>query len=100
MCGITGLVAFSPIGEIKLNKLEDSVKALQKRGPDGNGVFKEKTYFGMRGEQDAKDLENAFLRTQTLYQEAFNETLGANAGENCWHDCESRCWHACSGDKD
>jgi asparagine synthase (glutamine-hydrolysing) len=42
MCGITGLVAFSPIGEIKLNKLEDSVKALQKRGPDGNGVFKEK----------------------------------------------------------
>jgi hypothetical protein len=57
-------------------------------------------YFGMRGEQDAKDLENAFRRTQALYLEAFNETLGANAGENCWHDCESRCWHACSGGKD
>jgi hypothetical protein len=54
----------------------------------------------MRGEQDAKDLENAFRRTQALYLEAFSETLGANAGENCWHDCESRCWHACSGDKD
>jgi len=42
MCGITGVVAFSPLGEVKLNKLEDSVKALQKRGPDGNGIFKEK----------------------------------------------------------
>jgi len=42
MCGITGVVAFSYAGEVKLNKLEDSVKALRKRGPDGNGIFKEK----------------------------------------------------------
>jgi len=41
MCGITGVIAFSPSGENKLNKLEDSVKALQKRGPDGNGILKE-----------------------------------------------------------
>jgi hypothetical protein len=53
-------------------------------------------YFGMRGEQDAKDLENSFYRTKKLYEESFNETIGANSGESCHHDCESRCWHACS----
>ena len=42
MCGITGVVAFSPLGEMKLNMLENSVKVLNKRGPDGNGIFKEK----------------------------------------------------------
>ncbi|MEI6750731.1 MAG: glycine-rich domain-containing protein-like [Bacteroidota bacterium] len=53
-------------------------------------------YFGMRDEQEAKDLENAFRKTQALYQDAFKETLGSNAGENCWHDCAGRCWHDCS----
>jgi asparagine synthase (glutamine-hydrolysing) len=39
MCGITGVIGFSPLGELKLNKLKDSVKTLEKRGPDGNGIF-------------------------------------------------------------
>jgi hypothetical protein len=52
-------------------------------------------YFGMRGEQDAKDLENSFYRTKKLYEESFNETIGANSGESCHHNCVSRCWHAC-----
>lgn len=52
-------------------------------------------YFGMRGEQDAKDLENSFHRTKKLYEESFKESIGANSGESCWHSCQSRCWHAC-----
>ena len=62
------------------------------------GYFHHYPYFGMRGEQDAKDLEGAFRRTQKLYQEAFGEVLSSPEGADCWHDCSGRCWHACSND--
>lgn len=54
-------------------------------------------YFGMRGEQDEKDLENAFYTTKDKYLETFNEEMSREDQEmKCWHDCQNRCWHACS----
>ena len=52
-------------------------------------------YFGMRGEQDAKDLEQSFYKTKDLYLEAFGEEMARDEHEKCWHDCQNRCWHAC-----
>jgi asparagine synthase (glutamine-hydrolysing) len=40
MCGITGAIAFTEKGKTYLGKIDDAVKALRHRGPDGNGVFK------------------------------------------------------------
>ena len=40
MCGITGVFAFNERGKEFFNKIEGSVFALNKRGPDGNGIFK------------------------------------------------------------
>lgn len=56
-------------------------------------------YFGMRGEQDATDLKNAFLVTKERYLETFGEPIARDEHTDCWHDCENRCWHACSDDK-
>lgn len=52
-------------------------------------------YFGLRGEQDAKDLRNAFERTKEYYLQTFGEDMARNKEADCWHDCEDRCWHAC-----
>lgn len=60
------------------------------------GYFHHFPYFGMRGEQDAKDLENAFHNTKELYQKEFGESMVRNEGSGCWHDCQGRCWHKCS----
>ncbi|MCS7027441.1 MAG: hypothetical protein NZ519_01635 [Bacteroidia bacterium] len=53
-------------------------------------------YFGMRGEQDAENLKQAFCRTKALYFETFGEDMARDANTDCWHDCEDRCWHACA----
>ena len=53
-------------------------------------------YFGMRGEDDAKDLKASFMQTKERYQATFGESLGTVGGNDCWNDCENRCWHACS----
>ena len=60
------------------------------------GYFHHFPYFGMRGEQDAQDLENAFHATKKLYEEEFGEPMVRDEHSDCWHDCQSRCWHACS----
>ncbi len=39
MCGITGILAFTEKGRDCLPKINASVKALQRRGPDGEGIF-------------------------------------------------------------
>jgi len=52
-------------------------------------------YFGLRGEQDEKDLKNAFEKTKEYYLQSFGEDLARNREADCWHDCEDRCWHAC-----
>lgn len=56
-------------------------------------------YFGMRGEQDANDLSNAFLVTKQRYLETFGEEIARDEQTDCWHDCENRCWHSCSDNK-
>jgi len=54
-------------------------------------------YFGMRGEQDAKDLENSFYKTKEMYHTTFGEAMARESQEmKCWHDCQNRCWNACS----
>lgn len=52
-------------------------------------------YFGMRGEQDASDLEASFGKTKDLYQSEFGEPIARSEHQKCWHDCQNRCWHAC-----
>ncbi len=42
MCGITGIYAFNENGKSYFNKINESIKSLSFRGPDGTGVFKHK----------------------------------------------------------
>ncbi len=53
-------------------------------------------YFGLRGEEDAKNLEASFELTKKHYLATFNEELTRLDGADCWHDCQNNCWHACS----
>ena len=52
-------------------------------------------YFGMRGDQDAKDLKNSFEKTKDLYLALFDEEMARDEHNKCWNDCENRCWNAC-----
>lgn len=53
-------------------------------------------YFGMKDEQDAIDLKNAFYKTKELYLQTFGEEITRESQEmNCWHDCQNRCHNAC-----
>lgn len=57
-------------------------------------------YFGMRNEQEAEEIKQAFERTKELYLETFGESMTRGGKEmDCWHDCEDRCWHDCSSSK-
>jgi hypothetical protein len=60
------------------------------------GMLHHFPYFGIRGEEDARNLQNAFEKTKELYQVEFGEPMARDEHSSCWHDCESRCWHACS----
>lgn len=40
MCGITGILAFTEEGRKYLDNIDDAVKSLHHRGPDGSGVFR------------------------------------------------------------
>jgi len=53
-------------------------------------------YFGLRGEDDAKNLERCFEITKDLYLISFGENLVREDGADCWHDCQNNCWHSCS----
>lgn len=55
-------------------------------------------YFGLRGEDDAKNLKTQFENTKEYYLQTFGESMARNREADCWHDCEDRCWHACSDD--
>lgn len=57
-------------------------------------------YFGMRGDEDARNLKESFQSTQSLYQSTFGEPMARDEHTDCWHDCQNRCWHACSDDDD
>lgn len=54
-------------------------------------------YFGLRGEEDARNLRKSFENTKGFYEALFGEPIDHAAAGDCWHDCENRCWHACSG---
>jgi asparagine synthase (glutamine-hydrolysing) len=41
MCGITGFLALTEAGKKQLSHINEAVKAMQLRGPDGNGIFKD-----------------------------------------------------------
>lgn len=56
-------------------------------------------YFGLRGDEDEKNLHKQFECTKEYYLQAFGENMARNREADCWHDCEDRCWHACSDDK-
>lgn len=60
------------------------------------GYFHHYPYFGMRGEEDAQNLETAFFKTKDLFLKEFNEPMVSADVTDCWHDCVGRCWHACS----
>lgn len=60
------------------------------------GYFHHFPYFGLRGEDDVKNLHGAFEKTKCLYKKEFGENLDRSEMQKCWHDCESRCWHECS----
>lgn len=62
------------------------------------GYFHHFPYFGMRGEEDAKQLKSSFETTKSLYQDTFGESMVREDSSDCWHDCQGRCWHACSND--
>jgi hypothetical protein len=59
------------------------------------GYFHHFPYFGMRGEEDAQDLDQSFQNTMRLYAEAFGEAIVSDLSGSCKRDCQSRCWHAC-----
>jgi hypothetical protein len=64
------------------------------------GYFHHFPYFGLRGDEDKKNLEDAFEATKQLYEVVFNEPMLKSKHSSCWHDCQGRCWHACSNDDD
>lgn len=53
-------------------------------------------YFGLRGEEDEKNLKLQFVKTKEYYLQSFGESMTRENEADCWHDCENRCWHACS----
>ena len=59
------------------------------------GYFHHFPYFGLRGDEDEKQLKASFEETKLLYEKTFGESLiRGNAGD-CWHDCQGRCHNAC-----
>ena len=64
------------------------------------GYFHHFPYFGMRGDEDAKQLKKSFEETRVLYEQTFGESLIRRSidGSSCWHDCQSRCHNACASD--
>lgn len=59
------------------------------------GYFHHFPYFGLRGEEDERDLKSSFEVTKRLYEETFGEPMARGGATDCWHDCSDRCWHAC-----
>src|SRR5262245_21460904 len=42
MCGIAGIVSFSEAGNVTLDRIEEAIKCLALRGPDGQGIFRDR----------------------------------------------------------
>ena len=59
------------------------------------GYFHHYPYFGLRGEDDEKQLKSSFEQTKTYYETLFGEPMARGGESDCWHDCENRCWNEC-----
>ncbi len=61
------------------------------------GYFHHFPYFGLRGDEDEKQLKESFEKTKLLYEQTFGESLmrGGIDKSDCWHDCQGRCHNAC-----
>lgn len=44
-------------------------------------------YFGLRGEEDEKNLRMQFEKTKEYYLQTFGEDMARNREADCWHDC-------------
>ena len=67
------------------------------------GYFHHFPYFGMRGDEDERDLIGAFGETKRRYEKAFGEPMDRTEMQKCWHECKGSCWHECknvSADED
>ena len=53
-------------------------------------------YFGIRSEEDKKDLETAFNETQKIYVAEFGEEMINEDSSKCTRNCVSRCTRRCS----
>ena len=62
------------------------------------GYFHHFPYFGLRGDEDEKQLKASFEDTKVLYEKTFGESMvrGSVDGSDCWHDCQDRCHNACN----
>ena len=61
------------------------------------GYFHHFPYFGLRGDEDEKQLKESFEETKLRYGKIFGESMirGDIKESDCWHDCEDRCHNAC-----
>ena len=64
------------------------------------GYFHHFPYFGMRGDEDERNLASAFESTKGFYEKSFGERMDRSEANKCWHDCQNRCWHACKEEDD
>jgi hypothetical protein len=53
-------------------------------------------YFGIRSEEDRKDLESSFSKTQAIYFREFGEEMINEQSGKCTRNCVSRCTRRCS----
>jgi len=52
-------------------------------------------YFGIRDEQDRKNLNHAFDETQVIYRQEFGEDMLEKESGRCTRNCVSRCTRKC-----
>ncbi|HET6990105.1 MAG TPA: asparagine synthase (glutamine-hydrolyzing), partial [Bacteroidia bacterium] len=69
MCGITGAFAFTEKGKKYLDKIDDAVKTLKHRGPDGHGSFRD-------GNVALGHTRLAIIDTSTAAAQPFTSTDG------------------------
>jgi hypothetical protein len=67
---------------------------------DSNSIFGEYLhhypYFGLRSEEDQKNLDVAFEETQRIYAQEFHEMMLRKESSHCKRACESYCKRACN----
>jgi hypothetical protein len=60
------------------------------------GYFHHFPYFGIRSEDDKKNLDSAFSETQKIYSSEFGGEMINEDSSKCTRNCVSRCTRKCS----